>query len=201
MRINQLLEILNNYYSKNPKHYHTAYHITDMLAVYAHFRDAFCTDIQANTSLDWEESDNAIVEAIVWHDSALYDWGDHEHQSAMLYKVGNPNANDKVINAILNTKIVPDGDVDREDIVAKIVRDLDWSYFTEMQRLLDADTKILYELSDYYNGVFDKKAIKEGRKEFLESLIGKELFSTYTFQEYEKVAQRNIKQLIRQRYK
>lgn len=205
MEVRDLLKICNLYYSCKAEDYHTAYHIMDMLVTYSKFRTQLLKEAQAKSKCTRDISinvDKYVINAIVWHDSSYGVFDEHEVASADLYQRCHPTTCKAVeLNAIMNTKITPDSTVDRNDIVACIVRDLDWSTFIDEYRCFDADKRIMNELCEKFKGVYTKKEVKQRRREFLYSLLDKEMFSTYTFKAYEKAAQSNIRKLLRQRYK
>lgn len=192
------------FYSKNDKHYHTIYHINNLLKLWKEYREEFLKEYP-------NLNEDALIEAIKWHDS-YYVPGNptNELQSVDYYinassiKVGHENGynvsigpNPLVCLIIESTQI--GYDFTNMPAECKVMHDLDWSGFNDYETFKNNCEKIYQEVID--NNPFTKEDETFGQKvrknqiDFYRKYAEIPLYFTKTFSKFNDVARENMLKL------
>lgn len=180
------------YYSKNADHYHTIFHVENLLSLWEKYRNEFLTEYP-------RLNENALIEAIKWHDS-YYVPGDalNEQKSALLFlKYADesnytPNEIQLIDLIISSTRIGYNF-----DLVAipelMVMHDLDWSGFNDYEIFKENCEKICREAIDV--GKFEESVVRQNQINFYRKFAEKPLYMTKTFSKFNDVAKENMLKL------
>ena len=209
--MNEYLKVVEKYYSKDPKKYHTYWHITNLFELYDRHKEKFHKEFPTL-------SENTLFEAIAWHD-CVYIPGCpmNEEFSAQLYERYYINLEAKerangatnmdlvvkgclmnlgVYKAILSTKI---GHEKFETPEQKVLHDLDWSGFCNYyHKMLENEEKILYEAT--CDGRYNVKEVRKNQLNFYKFIVDKDIYVTETFKNLHcnETAKRNLEKRIKE---
>lgn len=191
------------FYSTNKNHYHTIYHIENLLKLWEEYKEEFLKEFP-------ELNENALITAIKWHDS-YYVPGNptNELQSVDYYmnassiKVGHENG--------YNVSIGPDPlvcliiestqigyDFTNMPAECKVMHDLDWSGFNDYEIFKENCEKIYQEAIDNCPEHIlneDKNLsskIRRNQIEFYRKYAKTPLYLTKTFEKFNEIAKENM---------
>ena len=186
------------YYSTNEKHYHTIFHIENLLNLWNEYKDEFKKEY---TDLNEE----ALITAIKWHDS-YYIPGDtnNELNSILNYMnasskgIGYENGynisigSDPLVCLIIESTIIG---YDKFDLSPelKVMHDLDWSGFNNYETFKNNCEKICLEAIEV--GKLEEIDVRRNQIQFYRKFAEKPLYLTKTFEKFNNVAKDNMLKL------
>lgn len=181
-----------NYYSKNADHYHTIFHVENLLYLWEKYRNEFLTEYP-------RLNEKALIEAIKWHDS-YYVPGDelNEQKSALMFlKYADesnytPNEIQLIDLIISSTRIGYNFDlVAMPELI--VMHDLDWSGFNDYKIFKENCEKICREAIDV--GKFEESVVRQNQINFYRKFSEKPLYMTKTFSKFNDIAKENMLKL------
>ena len=189
MKYDKYVEKVKRFYSNDESKYHTIHHVKELFNVYDQNRDKFLKEFP---NLNEED----LFWTIAWHDS-VYIVGNklNEKFSAELYmeEMKIPYY-DIIYNAILSTRI---GTSEFKNPVQKVMHDLDWNGFSKYYP--EFEKNVLHIRNEATcEGHYTIEEVKKNQLEFYKSLLGKDIFVTKTFSEFNKIAKKNIETIIKE---
>lgn len=200
------------YYRKDNRYYHTIYHVLNMFEYFDAFEKEWDKEF-THLETDWLYNDNRKEElfwSIAFHD-AYYMPGfvKNEAFSADIADVElfneffNGNLDIQGIKNNIISTIPTNTNFDRiiyfengqhklvHDPMKMILHDLDWSGFSSIETLRKNETKIITEAVEV-GGIKYDDAVNNQIK-FYEAIKNKDLYVTSAFNQFNKVAKKNIK--------
>lgn len=203
-KLNDIKEYIAQFYDTDEKHYHTIHHINRMLALHDHYQDylynagveypAFTReDVGVEKAEDWYDG---ICCAIYFHDCVKLNYVEGSIKSseelsaneATKYLKEKGVSEDRikfVEDLILSTD---NKNYNLDTVSKKYLHDLDWSCFSSMYDLKEAEDKVIQE---YVDKGWLRKEVEDNRLNFYKSLYGEQVFQS-VFSKYNWDAQRNI---------
>ena len=193
------LKPVEKFYAKDPKKYHTYWHIFNLFELYNLHKDEFHKEFP-------NLNENILFESIAWHDCVYIPGCDlNEYLSAQAYYYTmrkKPDFRDcvevdfPVYSIILSTKI---GNEEFDTPEKMVMHDLDWSGFCNYyHKMLDNEEKILYEAT--YDGRYFVKEVRNNQLNFYKSIVNKDLYVTETFKNLlcNETAKKNLEKRIKE---
>ena len=196
------------FYSVNKNHYHTIYHIENLLKLWEVYKDEFKNEFP---KLD----EDSLLLAIKWHDSHyIPDDESNEVKSVYnyinsVYNYVNKMIETKDVNSTIftlfnplvrliieSTKIGYDFTEDLP-IECKIMHDLDWSGFIDYETFKNNCEKIYQEVIDFNISPDEnfRKNVRKNQINFYRKFAEKPLYMTKTFSKFNDIAGKNMLRL------
>ena len=193
------LKLVEKFYSKDPKKYHTYWHITNLFELYDLHKEEFHKEFPTL-------NEDSLFTAIAWHD-CVYIPGCtlNEYLSAQAYyrtMKENPKFSECVetyfpaYSIILSTKI---GNEIFDTPEKMVMHDLDWSGFCNYyHKMLENEEKIFYEAT--CDARYYEKEVRKNQLNFYKSIVNKDIYVTETFKNLHcnEIAKRNLEKRIKE---
>ena len=193
------LKAAEKYYSKDPKKYHTYWHVTNLFDLYNRHKDEFHKEFPTL-------NEDALFTAIAWHDCVYIPGCSlNEYLSAQAYyrtMKENPRFSECVetyfpaYSIILSTKI---GNEVLDTPEKMVMHDLDWSGFCNYyHKMLENEEKILYEAT--CDGRYNVKEVRKNQLNFYKFIVDKDIYVTETFKNLlcNETAKKNLEKRIKE---
>lgn len=198
------------FYSINKDHYHTIYHIDDLLRLWETHKDEFMEEFP-------ELDEETLTTAIKWHDSH-YVPGDELNEVKSVENYINTVADyisemmeSKDVDATIFTEFNPlvclviestkigYNFTDELPSECKVMHDLDWSGFNDYETFKNNCEKIYQEVIDHNpfpkeDETFGQK-VRRNQIEFYRKFAEKPLYLTKTFSKFNDIAKENMLKL------
>lgn len=195
------LKPVEKFYSKDPKKYHTYWHITNLFELYDLHKDKFLKEFPTL-------NEDTLFTAIAWHD-CVYIPGCplNEYLSAQAYyrtmkahpKFAECVETDFPVYSIILSTMIGNKIFDTPEKM--VMHDLDWSGFTSYSRMLENEKQICYEA--ICDGRYSETEVRKNQLNFYISLIFDDrckIYVTETFKNLHsnEIAQRNLERRIQE---
>lgn len=198
------------FYSINKDHYHTIYHIENLLKLWEAYKDEFMKEFP-------ELDEETLITAIKWHDNhyvpgdelnevksvenyinAVRDYVNEMMESkdvdATIFTLFNP-----LVGFIIESTKIGYNFTDESPAECKVMHDLDWSGFNDYEAFKSNCEKIYQEAIDHNpfseeDETFGQK-VRKNQIEFYRKFAEKPLYLTKTFSKFNDMARKNMLRL------
>ena len=180
-----------DFYSCNTNHYHTIYHIDNLLKLWEEYREEFLKEYP-------DLNEDALITAIKWHDSYYVPGEDANEFISIQRYADNVEMIDPLVCLIIESTIIGYDQFDLSPEL-KVMHDLDWSGFNNYIIFKDNCEKIYQEVIDH--NPFPKEDENFGQKirrnqiEFYRKFAKNQLYLTKTFSKFNYIAKENMLKL------
>jgi predicted metal-dependent HD superfamily phosphohydrolase len=181
--IEQHFNKLIKFYSTNVKHYHTIYHVENLLKLWNQYREEFLNEFP-------RLNEKALLTAIRWHDS-FYQPGNslNEELSICRYMNAYGEQFDPFVCAIIKSTEIGYECLNLASEF-KVMHDLDWSGFNNFDEFKENCNKICTEAVEL--GHFDINVVQQNQINFYRKFAEKPLYLTKTFEKFNSSAKTNM---------